>query len=113
MIGDVRRLIYGLRPATLDQLGLAASLRGLAVAGVLAGNLRHDRRSELAAPAPRRRRGGRLLDRAGSTDERRGGTRMRSTCSVRMAVEPTVLRLEIADDGGGSPADRRASGSTR
>ena len=30
MIGDVRRLIYGLRPATLDQLGLAASLRGLA-----------------------------------------------------------------------------------
>ena len=30
MIGDVRRLIYGLRPPALDQLGLAASLRGLA-----------------------------------------------------------------------------------
>jgi signal transduction histidine kinase len=23
------------------------------------------------------------------------------TCSVRVAVEPTVLRLEVADDGGG------------
>ena len=30
MIADVRRLIYGLRPPALDQLGLAASLRGLA-----------------------------------------------------------------------------------
>ena len=30
MIGDVRRLIYGLRPPALDQLGLAGSLRGLA-----------------------------------------------------------------------------------
>ena len=30
MIGDIRRLIYGLRPPALDQLGLAASLRGLA-----------------------------------------------------------------------------------
>ena len=30
MIGDVRRLIYGLRPPTLDQLGLAASIRALA-----------------------------------------------------------------------------------
>ena len=30
MIGDVRRLIYGLRPPALDELGLADSLRGLA-----------------------------------------------------------------------------------
>ena len=30
MIGDVRRLIYGLRPPTLDQLGLTASFGGLA-----------------------------------------------------------------------------------
>jgi signal transduction histidine kinase len=30
MIGDVRRLIYGLRPPALDEVGLVASLRGLA-----------------------------------------------------------------------------------
>ena len=30
MIGDVRRLIYGLRPPALDELGLVESLRGIA-----------------------------------------------------------------------------------
>ena len=51
MIADVRRLIYGLRPPALDQLGLAASLRGLACAGVLPDDVVHDRRSDLGARA--------------------------------------------------------------
>jgi signal transduction histidine kinase len=30
MIAEIRRLIYGLRPPTLDELGLVSSVRGLA-----------------------------------------------------------------------------------
>ena len=109
MIGDVRRLIYGLRPPALDQLGLAASLRGLATQRILAATLRRDRRSELDAAAPRRSRGRCLLDRAGGADERQAARHARN-CNVRVAVEPTALRLEIADDGRGLSPDRAGIG---
>ena len=100
MIGDVRRLIYGLRPPTLDQLGLAASLRALATRESSPETSRHDRRSELDAPAPRRGRGRRLLDRAGSAHERqaaRSGTNLQRA----RAGGANCAASRDHDDGGG------------
>jgi len=103
MIGDVRRLIYGLRPATLDQLGLAASLRGLASQESSPGtSVTIDAPSSLPQlPAAVEVAAYWIAQEALTNVRRHAHAR---TCSVRVAVEPTVLRLEIADDGGGLTA---------
>ena len=62
---DLRPSPAGARPTRAGSLAPRSGN-----AGVLAGNVRHDRRSDLDAPAPRRRRGRRLLDRPGGTHER-------------------------------------------
>ncbi len=100
MIGDVRRLIYGLRPPTLDQLGLAASLRGLASQESSPDtSVTVDAPSSLPAlPAAVEVAAYWIAQEALTNVKRHAHAR---TCSVRVAVEPTVLRLEIADDGGG------------
>ena len=100
MIGDVRRLIYGLRPATLDQLGLAASLRGLASQVSSPGiSVTIDAPSSLPPlHAAVEVAAYRIAQEALTNVERHAHAQ---TCTVRIAVEPTVLRLEIADDGGG------------
>jgi signal transduction histidine kinase len=100
MIGDVRRLIYGLRPATLDQLGLAASLRGLASQQSSPGtSVTIDAPSSLPQlPAAVEVAAYWIAQEALTNVRRHAHAR---TCSVRVAVEPTVLRLEVADDGGG------------
>jgi signal transduction histidine kinase len=100
MIGDVRRLIYGLRPATLDQLGLAASLRGLASQESSPGtSVTIDAPSSLPQlPAAVEVAAYWIAQEALTNVRRHAHAR---TCSVRVAVEPTVLRLEVADDGGG------------
>lgn len=100
MIGDVRRLIYGLRPATLDQLGLAASLRGLASQESSPGtSVTIDAPSSLPPlPAAVEVAAYWIAQEALTNVRRHAHAR---TCSVRVAVEPTVLRLEVADDGGG------------
>ena len=69
-----------------------------------------DRRStvevagDLPAPA-RRRRGGRLPDRAGGADQRRRATPAHAParCGCRWNA-PTLLTVEITDDGAGLPA---------
>ena len=106
MIGDVRRLIYGLRPPTLDQLGLAASLRGLASQESSPGtSVTIDAPSSLPQlPAAVEVAAYWIAQEALTNVRRHAHAR---TCSVRVAVEPTVLRLEVADDGGGL-----SSGST-
>ena len=103
MIGDVRRLIYGLRPATLDQLGLAASLRGLASQESSPGtSVTIDAPSSLPQlPAAVEVAAYWIAQEALTNVRRHAHAR---TCSVRVAVEPTVLRLEVADDGGGLTA---------
>jgi signal transduction histidine kinase len=100
MIGDVRRLIYGLRPATLDELGLAASLRGLASQESSPGtSVTIDAPSSLPPlPAAVEVAAFWIAQEALTNVKRHAYAR---TCSIRVAVEPTVLRLEIADDGGG------------
>jgi signal transduction histidine kinase len=100
MIGDVRKLIYGLRPATLDQLGLAASLRGLASQESSPGtSVTIDAPSSLPQlPAAVEVAAYWIAQEALTNVRRHAHAR---TCSIRVAVEPTILRLEIADDGGG------------
>ena len=100
MIGDVRRLIYGLRPATLDQLGLAASLRGLASQESSPGtSVTIDAPSSLPPlPAAVEVAAYWIAQEALTNVRRHAHAR---TCSVHVAVEPTVLRLEVADDGEG------------
>ena len=100
MIGDVRRLIYGLRPPTLDQLGLAASLRGLASQESSPGtSVTIDAPNSLPPlPAAVEVAAYWIVQEALTNVKRHAHAQ---TCSVRVAVEPTVLRLEIADDGEG------------
>ena len=107
MIGDVRRLIYGLRPAALDQLGLAASLRGLAAQESSPGTtVTIDAPGSLPPlPAAVEVAVYWIAQEALTNVKRHAHAR---TCSVRVALEPTVLRLEIADDGGGLA--RRSTG---
>ena len=100
MIGDVRRLIYGLRPPTLDQLGLAASLRGLAAQGASSEtSVTIDSPSAIPPlPAAVEVAAYWIAQEALTNVKRHAHAR---TCNVHVTVEPTVLRLEIVDDGGG------------
>lgn len=100
MIADVRRLIYGLRPPALDQLGLAASLRGLAAQVTSAEtSVTIDAPSSLPVLSAAVEVAAYWIAQEALTNVKRHA-RAR-TCSVRVVVEPTLLRLEIADDGGG------------
>ena len=87
-VGDVRRLVYDLRPPALDELGLVEAMRqrasrlGVGDEGFLATVEAPD---ELPPPAGGRR-GGRLPHRAGSADERlppRSGERVHRPAGLR------------------------------
>ena len=100
MIGDVRRLIYGLRPPTLDQLGFTASLRGLA-----ARESSPDTHVTIEAPSAMPALPAAvevaaywIVQEALTNVKRHARAR---NCNVRVAMEPAALRLEITDDGGG------------
>jgi signal transduction histidine kinase len=100
MIGDVRRLIYELRPPALDELGLVASLRGLASREDSRGT-----RVAVEAPASLPPLGAavevaiyRIVQEALTNVARHARAR---SCTVRLALEPTALLLEVTDDGRG------------
>ena len=100
MIGDVRQLIYGLRPPALDQLGLAASLRGLATQESSPGTSVTIDAPNSMPPLPA------AVEVAAYWIAQEALTNVKrhahaQHCSVRVAVEPTTLRLEIADNGAG------------
>lgn len=100
MIGDVRQLIYGLRPPALDQLGLAASLRGLATQESSPGtSVTIDAPSSMPPLPAAVEVAAYWIAQEALTNVRRHAHA--GTCSVRVAVELTTLRLEIADNGGG------------
>jgi signal transduction histidine kinase len=100
MIADVRRLIYGLRPPALDQLGLAASLRGLAAReSLLETEVTIDApRTMPALPAAVEVAAYWIAQEALTNVKRHAHAR---ACNVRLAVDSAVLRLEIEDDGTG------------
>jgi signal transduction histidine kinase len=100
MIGDVRRLIYGLRPPTLDQLGLAASLRGLATQeSSPETSVTIDAPNSMPPlPAAVEVAAYWIAQEALTNVKRHAHAQV---CSVRVDLEPTMLRLEIADNGAG------------
>lgn len=100
LIEDVRTLIYDLRPPALDELGLAASLRALAV---------RDSTSETVVsvnappslpelPAAVEAAAYWIAQEALTNVRRHARAR---TCTIRLAIQPDAIRLEVEDDGVG------------
>jgi signal transduction histidine kinase len=100
MIGDVRRLIYGLRPPTLDQLGLTASLRALATRESFPDTHVAIEAPSSIPPLPAAVEVAAYWIAQEALTNVKRHARARN-CSLRVAVEPTALRLEITDDGRG------------
>jgi signal transduction histidine kinase len=119
-VADVRRLIYGLRPPALDDLGLIAALRQLAEshgfviedegtrnrAGSVLFSL--EAPEELPSlPAAVEVAAYRIAQEALTNVARHARAR---NCGVHLAADPAsaTLVLEIGDDGVGMPEGRRA-----
>jgi signal transduction histidine kinase len=100
MIGDVRRLIYGLRPPALDELGLIGALRGLAAREASPSTTITVRALDTLPPLPAAVEVAayRIVQEALTNVARHADAR---SCTVRLALERDVLLLEIADDGQG------------
>src|SRR5829696_4271232 len=122
-VGDVRRLVYGLRPPALDDLGLLAAVRQQAEShGFVArdGSLTDEaiekgrvvfalEASEdlLPLPAAVEVAAYRIIQEAMTNVARHARAR---TCRVRLSFDQigSILELETTDDGVGMPEDRRA-----
>ncbi len=106
-VADIRRLVYGLRPPALDDLGLLGALRAHA-AQHNHGKLRVtiDGPKELSPlPAATEVATYRIVQEALANVARHSGAR---TCSVRIDLDGDTLCVEVTDDGRGIPEDRKA-----
>jgi signal transduction histidine kinase len=110
-VADVRRLVYGLRPPVLDQLGLVGALRQQMSA--LSSGADGQFTCDVDAPDPMpplpaaaEVAAFRIAQEALTNVARHANAR---TASVRIAVDES-LHLEIRDDGRGLPTDRRHAG---
>jgi two-component system, NarL family, sensor kinase len=112
-ISDIRRLVYGLRPPALDELGLVDALKeqatrfvtsstgGAADVGMLVSI---EASSNLASlPAAVEVAAYRIALEAITNAARHSGAK---TCTVRLRLNRT-LELDISDDGSGLPASLR------
>jgi signal transduction histidine kinase len=106
MIADVRRLIYGLRPPALDELGLVGALRGLAGREASSATTIAVVAPEALAPLPAAVEVAayRIVQEALTNVARHARAR---SCTVHLSVEPDAVLLEISDDGQGM-AQRRS-----
>jgi signal transduction histidine kinase len=109
-VGDIRRLVYALRPPALDERGLVGALRQAAAGfetqapGALRVTL--DVPDPLPAlPAAVEVAAYRIAQEALTNVVRHAGA---GACALRLAVDPATatLRLTIEDDGVGLPAGR-------
>jgi signal transduction histidine kinase len=103
-IADIRRLVYGLRPPALDELGLAGALQRLAErTGADGDGLRV--LVEVAPDLPTLPAAAevavyRITQEALTNVVRHASA---TSCLVRVGVDPTALTVEITDDGVGFP----------
>jgi signal transduction histidine kinase len=106
---DVRRLVYGLRPPALDDLGLLGSLKAQATHGDHNG-LRVTIEAPDALPvlpAAVEVAAYRIVQEA-VTNAARHARAHRCTVRITPDEQAGVLRLEVTDDGRGIPEGRRA-----
>jgi signal transduction histidine kinase len=126
VIAEIRRLVYNLRPPTLDDLGLVGALRDLATrycagrgdeaaaATSLAASPPQALRISLAAPDPLPPLPAAVevaayrIAQEGLTNVARHAHA--GTCSIRLGLTAPAdaLELEIVDDGVGLPAERQS-----
>ena len=125
-VSDVRRLVYGLRPPALDDLGLVPAIRQQASShGLLAENLPNGRASGLAhsknelvfqveasddlpsLPAAVEVACYRIAQEAIANAARHSGA---SSCRLNLSLDEAdgMLQLEVADNGTGISEDRSA-----
>ena len=104
-IADIRRLVHGLRPPALDELGLAGALHRLAERSTGDGEgLRVDvevDRSLPALPAAVEVAAYRIVQEALTNTVRHAGARR---CRVHLGADGDDLLVEVTDDGLGLPA---------
>ena len=100
MIGEIRRLIYGLRPPALDELGLVDSVRGLASRDSSPTTTIAVEAPETLPPLPAAVEVAayRIAQEALTNVTRHARAR---SCVVLLTLEPHAVVLEIADDGQG------------
>jgi signal transduction histidine kinase len=122
-VADVRRLVYGLRPPALDELGLVLAIREQAAGhGYLADDPETSRGDDPAfffeapeemppLPAAVEVATYRIAQEAITNVARHARAR---SCLVRLSIDDAgdELVLEISDDGVGLPDDRRAGVGT-
>jgi signal transduction histidine kinase len=109
-IDDIRRLVYELRPPTLDQLGLAAAVRALASQASRSAAGRDESASlqvtvdapdELPPlPAAIEAAAYRIVQEALTNVVRHSGAQ---NCFIRLALDEKALTVEISDSGRGVP----------
>lgn len=108
-VTDVRRLVYGLRPPALDDLGLLGALRAQAAHGDHNGlRVTMEAPDELPPlPAAVEVATYRIVQEAVTNAARHAEAR---NCAVRITPDEgmNTLRLEVTDDGRGIPEDRFA-----
>ncbi len=117
-IADIRRLVYDLRPPSLDELGLLGSIREQAAHYGLPAE-RSDQQERLfglsvevlapddvsALPAALEVATYRIVQEALSNVAQHAHAR---TCTIRLVLTEGLLQLEITDDGIGLPPAHRA-----
>jgi len=112
-VGEIRRLIHGLRPPALDELGLAGAVRDRALqltsrqhSGAAPGLQVTVETPENLPPLPAAVEVAayRIVEEALTNVAHHAHAR---TCAVRLALTD-ALEVEIADDGAGLPTERRA-----
>jgi two-component system, NarL family, sensor kinase len=109
-VAEVRRLVHGLRPPSLDDLGLVDALRTtgpaasgeLAVVFVVEGDV-------AGLPAAVEVAAYRIVQEALTNVVRHAGV---AAADVRLRVGGRALELEVRDEGCGIPAQRRAGVGT-
>ncbi len=104
-VADIRRLVYGLRPPALDDLGLVPALRQHAAQYAPSGLRVSVEAPERVPPLPAALEVAayRVAQEALANAARHANA---SACTVRLALENGSLFMEITDDGVGIPPER-------
>ena len=109
IVGEVRRLVYDLRPPALDELGLVGAIREYTIQSSLNGlQVTLDAPEHLPPlPAAVEVAAYRIIQEAVTNTLRHAQAR---SCRIGLTLmdEPPALRLEIGDDGLGLPAGYHA-----